>query len=62
MAKAPKNSSTTTQEEAFEIIELASDDLNVLTRAFDVIAEVCEELNHPYLNVGDDDVPDTLLN
>jgi hypothetical protein len=29
--------------DAFEIIELLSDDLNVLTRAFEVINAVCRE-------------------
>lgn len=32
------------QEDAFEIIELAIDDIELLTRAFDVIGDVCKEL------------------
>lgn len=32
------------EESAFEIIELAIDDINVLTRAFNVINTICEEL------------------
>jgi hypothetical protein len=33
------------EESAFEIIELAIDDINVLTRAFRVINTICEELS-----------------
>ena len=33
------------EESAFEIIELAIDDINVLTRAFQVINNICEELS-----------------
>lgn len=61
MAKTPKNESQATQEEAFEMIELATDDLDVLARAFDVISEVCEELNHPFVSL-EDDIPETLIN
>jgi hypothetical protein len=32
-------------DEAFEMIELAIDDIDLLTRAFSVIAEVCDEAN-----------------
>jgi hypothetical protein len=43
----PAKCSEHTSEEAFEIIELATNDLEVLARAFDVISEVCNELNNP---------------
>ena len=33
------------EESAFEIIELAIDDINILTRAFQVINNICEELS-----------------
>ncbi len=39
------------QEEIFEIIELAIDDLETLTRAFEVIGNVCEELQAPNMLV-----------
>ncbi len=32
------------EESAFEIIELATEDIQVLTRAFQVINNICEEL------------------
>lgn len=36
--------SSATEDEAFEMIELAIDDLNLLTRAFEVISAACSEL------------------
>lgn len=33
-----------TEAEAFEIIELAIEDVDILTRAFTVIQDVCDEL------------------
>lgn len=33
-----------TKEEAFEMIELAIDELDLLTRAFSVIKEVCDQM------------------
>jgi hypothetical protein len=50
MSKSIKETSNQNEHEAFEIIEMAIDDLEVLTRAFNVISEVCEELNNPRLN------------
>lgn len=50
MSKVSKAPEATTEEEAFEIIELAIDDLQTLTRAFNLIAEVCE--------AGEDDSED----
>lgn len=47
MSKAIKNSAHEKETEAFEIIELAIDDIDVLTRAFDVIKNVCDEVNDP---------------
>lgn len=43
MSKPLKNSSADTENEAFEMIELALNDLDALTRAFDLISEICEE-------------------
>jgi hypothetical protein len=39
------------EAQAFEIIELAIDDVNLLTEAFDVINQVCKELNDPAINL-----------
>lgn len=48
MSKTPKSAEQTTLEnEAFEMIELAMGDLDTLTRAFNLISEVCEEGNRP---------------
>ena len=49
MAERHKDSNLTTKEEATEIIELAIEDIDVLTRAFEVINEVCEEMVDPYV-------------
>lgn len=44
MSKTPKTSdSNDVRDEAFEMIELAMGDLETLTRAFNLISEVCEE-------------------
>ncbi len=43
MSQSTKNPQT--KEEALEIIELASSDIEVLTRAFNLINEICEERN-----------------
>ena len=40
-------------EEVFEIIELASNDITVLARAFDVINEVCQELSDPEIELAE---------
>jgi len=49
--KSKENSSA--NEEIFEIIELAIDDLELLTRAFNLIDAACEEINHPNLVLDD---------
>lgn len=48
-------------EEIFEIIELAIDDIDLLTRAFEVIEQVCEELEGPELKIDIDIIPDKHL-
>lgn len=46
MSKTSKNAEQINPEnEAFEMIELALSDLETLTRAFNLISEVCEEGN-----------------
>lgn len=43
MSKPLKDTAASTENEAFEMIELALGDLETLTRAFDLISEICEE-------------------
>ena len=50
MQKKPKSAATSEnpihdEDSAFEIIELAVDDINILTKAFQVINTICEELS-----------------
>lgn len=52
MSFKSKNNSPS-EEQVFEIIELAIDDLETLTRAFHVISDVCEELNSPRLEFAE---------
>ena len=47
MSKEVKAPETTSQDDAFEIIELAIDQVELLTRAFSVIEEVCTQMNQP---------------
>ena len=48
MSKAIKSEKLNTSEnEAFEMIELALGDLDTLTRAFNIISEVCAEGRQP---------------
>lgn len=49
------------QEEAFEMIELAIGDLDTLARAFNLIAEVCEE-NCAAPSLGEELPPKNLVN
>lgn len=49
MSKTTKIESSVAAEDVFEMIELATDDLNTLVRAFDVINDVCQELNDPHV-------------
>lgn len=45
MDKTDKINQEQVETEAFELIETAIDDIETLTRAFQVISEVCKELN-----------------
>jgi len=47
------------EKEAFEIIEIASDELELLARAFNLIAEVCAE--GVDASDADDDASDTFV-
>lgn len=53
MSKPNLNNEADLKEEAFEMIELAIDDLDTLTRAFNMIEEVCNELQHPRIYIED---------
>ncbi len=54
----------TTQDEAFEMIELAIDNMDLLTRAFDTISEYCEAFGAPSSTslIEDGGIPEELLN
>jgi len=45
------NKPATNEDEVFEIIELAIDEIDLLTRAFKVIGEVCDELRNPEVSL-----------
>lgn len=45
MSKPTKAPSIANESDAFEMIELAIDDLDALARAFDLITQVCAERN-----------------
>ena len=51
MAKTIKDPITNEEELAFEMIELSCSELDTLTRAFEVIDEVCRELQSDVSNV-----------
>ena len=53
MSKKFKNQSSQAEQEVFEIIELAIDDLELLSRAFTMINDVCTELSNPELALDD---------
>ncbi len=52
MSKSPKSEITTTEPDALEIIELATNDIDTLAKAFDLITEVCKEFDQPELAVS----------
>lgn len=57
-----KKSEINDEETAFEIIELAIDDINILTRAFQVINNICEELSvEECIDEGEDASPEAYL-
>jgi hypothetical protein len=49
------------EELATELIELTCDQMDALTRAFDMISDLCAQLNTELLD-GELDIPDQLLN
>ena len=57
MAKKAGSEMVRAETEAFEMIELAIEDLEVLTRAFEVIEDLCREAN----NEGEEEIPGELL-
>lgn len=65
MTKTPKRESNATQEEAFEIIELACEEFELLGRAFDLINEVCETRSESIFDLEEeeaDDLPEYIVN
>lgn len=50
------------EESAFDIIELAIDDIETLTRAFTVINRICQELDAQEAEEESAGIPETLLN
>ncbi len=61
MSKIAKSNPGIEESSALEIIELAIDDLETLTRAFNVIKDVCDELNNPHLSIRRD-IKESLIN
>lgn len=59
--KNHKHATIRNESEAFEIIELASDDLNALARAFNLISEVCREQQRSTVIIEEDGL-DFLVN
>jgi hypothetical protein len=66
MAKKNQSPKVQDKESAFELIEMAIDDVELLTRAFDVITKACEEAqksttkSHARLNQQEDKVLDEI--
>lgn len=59
--KKPGSKSVPNQEPEFDIIELAIDDLETLTKAFELIEQVVLEGRNTALNFKSD-IPDTVIN
>ena len=55
------NKQIKSEQDAFEIIELAVNDLETLTRAFEMISDVCRELEDPHVYF-EDKPRETLIN
>ena len=55
-----KNTESASKSEALEIIELTINNIDLLTRAFEVINEACEELQNPQLQL--DTPPRVMIN
>ena len=53
MSNKLKNQNSSAEQEVFEIIELAIDDLELLTRAFNMITDVCSEVSNPEIALDD---------
>ncbi len=43
MSQNTKKDETLNEQDAFEMIEMAIDDLDLLTRAFEIVSEVCQQ-------------------
>lgn len=54
MSKKLQNVEPSGREESFEIIEAAIDNIDLLTRAFDLITEVCDEFGRTEIDLDAD--------
>ncbi|MCB0335328.1 MAG: hypothetical protein KDD62_03460 [Bdellovibrionales bacterium] len=55
MSDKPKNEEKkVTEEDVFEILELAIDDIETLTAAFSLISDVCEDLQNPIQDIEEE--------
>ena len=61
MAKPAKEQVVESRDDVCEIIELAIDDIDTLTRAFEMISAVCAELSTPAIDFGDE-IPEEAIN
>lgn len=65
MSKRMRNEPPKSESEAFEMIELAVNDLDILARAFDVISQVLDEHQKESVTVDQKfhaDIPEWWLN
>jgi len=53
-AKNPNPESDRSEKESFEMIELAISDMEVLTRAFDIIKDVCDHVSDTESELDED--------
>jgi hypothetical protein len=56
MAKVQKEIELSAEELAFEMIELTCDEMDSLTKALNMITNLCEELNQEIADESDEDL------
>ena len=64
MSKKSSEKKNHDQESAFELIELAIDDIEVLTKAFHMVSKICEGLDDDAAARQEEDleaIPDSLI-
>jgi hypothetical protein len=63
MRKIPTTTSELTDEQlTTELIELTCEDMESLTRAFEMISDLCRTLEHEVAEGLPDDIPENLIN